>query len=267
MADETRKLNVFISYSRDDLTFADQLHAALPAFSFDVTIDRENIPGGDAWKKRLGVLIRDADSVVFVLSPSSARSPTCAWEVDEAVSLGKRIFPVLSRPLEGATPPPQLADLNYIYCYPEPNFPGSGFGKGLADLASALNTDPDWVLEHTRYLRLAKEWEEVRKPSDRRLLSAADIARAKTWISGRPPTAAPPTALQLDFIRASEDEDSRRKDAEAKRLVEIADAQTREAGAQRREVEAQKRAAEQARRVVSRTRLGLAAAILLALAV
>jgi hypothetical protein len=74
MADETRKVNVFISYSRDDLAFADQLHAALPAFGYGVTIDRESIPGGDAWKKRLGVLIRDADSVVFVLSPSSSRA-------------------------------------------------------------------------------------------------------------------------------------------------------------------------------------------------
>ena len=31
MVDETRKLNVFISYSRDDLAFADQLYAALEA--------------------------------------------------------------------------------------------------------------------------------------------------------------------------------------------------------------------------------------------
>ena len=163
MADENRKLNVFISYSRDDLAFADQLHAALSAFGFGVTIDRDSISGGDAWKKRLGVLIRDADSVVFVLSPSSARSSVCAWEVAEAV-LGKRVFPVMCRPLEGEAPPPQLADLNAIHFYAEPKFPGSGFGKGLADLASSLNTDFDWLREHTRYLRLAKEWEEVGKP-------------------------------------------------------------------------------------------------------
>ncbi|MBV8106536.1 MAG: TIR domain-containing protein, partial [Hyphomicrobiales bacterium] len=215
------KLNVFISYSRDDLAFADQLHAALPAFGFGVTIDRESISGGDAWKKRLGVLIRDADSVIFVLSPSSARSEICAWEVEEAVSLGKRVFPVLSRPLEGATPPPQLTDLNYIYGYSEPNVPGSGLGKGLADLASALNTDLDWVREQTRYLRLAKEWEEVGKPPDRRLLSAPDIALAKAWVESRPRTAAEPTALQLDFIKASEDEAERQKSAEAQRVRDL----------------------------------------------
>ena len=76
------KLRVFISYSRDDLYFADQLDAALDACG----------------------LISEADTVVFVLSPASARSEICAWEVEEAARLGKRILPVNCRPLEGASP-------------------------------------------------------------------------------------------------------------------------------------------------------------------
>src|SRR5271169_4525957 len=79
------KLNVFISYSRDDLGFADQLDAALGLAGFGTSIDRQGISGGEEWEKRLGALIRDADTIVFVLSPSSARSKTCAWEVEEAV--------------------------------------------------------------------------------------------------------------------------------------------------------------------------------------
>ena len=77
MAESTHqgdKLNVFISYSRDDLAFADQLRAALLGYDFAVTIDRESITTGEDWEKRLGILIRDADTIVFVLSPSSARS-------------------------------------------------------------------------------------------------------------------------------------------------------------------------------------------------
>lgn len=82
-----------VTYSRNDLDFADQLRVALQGFGFGVTIDRDDSIGGDAWKKRLSDLIRDADTVVFVLSPSSANSPTCAWEVKEAVVLGKREKP------------------------------------------------------------------------------------------------------------------------------------------------------------------------------
>jgi len=41
------KLRVFISYSRDDLYFANQLDAALKAYGFECFIDREGISGGD----------------------------------------------------------------------------------------------------------------------------------------------------------------------------------------------------------------------------
>jgi hypothetical protein len=227
MAETTRKsgkLNVFIAYSRDDLDFADVVDAALRLGGFETTLDRHGISPGEDWKKRLGVLIRDCDTIAFVTSPSSARSEICAWEAKEAVQLGKRIVPVLARALGDAKPPPELAGLEYIICYREPKRPGSGFGPGLTSLAEALNTDLDWLREHTRYLRLAKEWEEVRKPSDRRLLSAADIALANTWVADRPEKAAPPTALQFEFFRASEAEDIRQKSAEAQRLREAEEA-------------------------------------------
>jgi hypothetical protein len=245
------RLNVFISYSRDDLAFADQLRAALLAYDFAVTIDRESITSGEDWKQRLGVLIRDADTIVFVLSPSSARSPVCAWEATEAVSLGKRIIPILCRALDDAVPPPELSALQYTYFYEEPKFPGTGFGTGLNSLRLALNADPEWLREHTRYLRLAKEWVEVGKPSDRRLLSAADIALANKWIAGQPVKATPPTDLQLDFIKASETEDERRKSEQEEQLKNIADARAGEA--------------EQAKRVARRTLAGLAAAVTFAL--
>ena len=56
------KLRVFISYSRDDLKFADQLDAALNACGFECFIDRQGISGGEEWKRRLGNLISEAES-------------------------------------------------------------------------------------------------------------------------------------------------------------------------------------------------------------
>jgi hypothetical protein len=229
--------------------------------------------GGEDWKARLSSLIRDADTVVFVLSPSSAQSDICAWEVAEAVRLGKRIIPVVSSPLGGVKSPRELADRDYTYFYPEPKSPGSGFGPGLLRLAAALNTDLDWLREHTRYLRLATEWEEVGKPPDRRLLSAADIALANEWATRRPAKAPELTALQCEFISASDAEDIRRQSVEAQRLREVAEAQAARSAAladreeaQKREAAAQKREAEEARRVVHRTRVGAAVALVLAVA-
>jgi WD40 repeat protein len=254
VADETRKLNVFISYSRDDLEFADVVDAALRLGGFATTLDRHGISPGEDWKKRLGALIRDSDTVVFVTSPLSAKSEICAWEVKEAIRLGKRIVPVLSRALGDAKPPPELADLDYIFCYAEPKRPGSGFGPGLVSLSEALNTDLDWLREHTRYLQRAIEWDAGARAVNR-LLSGPDIEAAKSWASSRPKNAPEPTELQRDFIKASETEEARQRSAEAQRLKEIEqaqadrgkalaereEAQKREAGAQKREVEAQKR--------------------------
>src|SRR5262245_47157521 len=241
------KLRVFISYSRDDLYFANQLDAALKAYGFECFIDREGISGGEEWKQRLGNLIGDADTVVFVLSPTSASSEICAWEVGEAARLGKRILPVNCRPLEGAIPPPRLRDLNYIFFYADSKVFDSGFGTGLLSLVAALNTDFDWLREHTRYLQRATEWDRGGRPANR-LLSGDDIAEAKAWVTRRPKNAPEPTALHLDFIRASEEEAEARSSAQRKQLEAMAVAQAERETALADREEALKQAADAQRR-------------------
>ena len=271
---EGGKLGVFISYSRDDLDFADQLDAALRLSGFFTTFDRHGISGGENWQRRLGALIRDADTVAFVLSPSSAKSDVCRWEVEEAVRLGKRLLPVLCRPLEDAPPPPALADLNYIFFYHEPKSPGSGFGTGLARLVDALNSDLDWLREHTRYLQRATEWDAGGRPANR-LLSGPDIETAKAWAARQPKKAPAPTELQLEFIRDSQAEEGRRQSSEQeRRLEELAgtiaarEAAAVEALAQAAQTEKEAaKAAEvaQAKRAVKNARFGLAVALALAI--
>ncbi|HEY7246742.1 MAG TPA: TIR domain-containing protein [Xanthobacteraceae bacterium] len=256
------KLNVFISYSRDDLSFADQLDAALELLVFATALDRHGISGGEDWRRRLGALILDADTVVFVLSPASAASEICAWEVSEAARLGKRIIPVLCRPLDGVNPPSQLADLNYIHFYDEPKSPGSGFGTGQVRLVTALNTDLEWLREHTRLFQRATEWDRGGR-LEIRLLSGSDIAAAKAWVARRPRDAPEPTTLHLDFIRASEQVDETRRNNERRRLEEITAAQAERAKALEEREIAQKREAVQSRRVVRRTLAGLVVALLL----
>src|SRR5215831_1700228 len=244
---DTGKLRVFISYSRDDLKFADQLDAALNACGFECVIDRQGISGGEDWKRRLGNLIREVDTVVFVLSPTSARSEICAWEVEEAARLNKRILPVNCRPLEGTSPPPRLRDLNYIFFYEDPKVSDSGFGTGLASLIAALNTDFDWLREHTRYLQRATEWDRGGRPANR-LLSGDDIADAKAWLARRPKNAPEPTALHLDFIRASEEEAEARASAQRKQLEAMAAAQAERETALHEAEEALKQAADAQRK-------------------
>ena len=65
-------LKVFVSYSRADLAFADQLVRILEDRGFEPRIDRHDIDPGEKWKDRLGALLFECDKVVFVLTRHSA---------------------------------------------------------------------------------------------------------------------------------------------------------------------------------------------------
>ena len=74
---------------------------------------------------------------------------------------------------------------------------------GLNALVRALNTNVEWLREHTRYLTLARSWDEAGR-RDNRLLFGTDITAVKDWVGRRPKSAPELTELHLDFIRASE---------------------------------------------------------------
>jgi hypothetical protein len=64
------KLKVFISYSRKDSTaFVDELVAGLEYGGFAPFLDRHDIVAGEEWEARLGGLIEQSDTVVFIVSP------------------------------------------------------------------------------------------------------------------------------------------------------------------------------------------------------
>jgi WD40 repeat protein len=237
------KLKTFISYSRQDLAFADQLVAVLEWQGFLPIIDRKGIHGAERWEERLGQLILEADIVVFVLSPASAESPVCAWEVEEAGRRNKRIIPVLCRPLEGQQPHPRLRDLNYIHFYEEKDVPGSGFGTGQVRLIEALSVDIEWLREHTRLEELAARWDAGGRIGDQ-LLRGSELAAYKAWRDRRPANAPELTALQRAFLGASEEEEANRAGAERKRLDEMAAAQAEREKALAEAQAAMQRAAE-----------------------
>ncbi len=241
------RLGVFISYSRRDcLDFAPQLAKALELLGHRAILDLQGISGAEAWQPRLREMILEADTVVFVMSPESARSEICAWEVEEAYKLGKRIIPLIALPLGEQKPPERLRQLHYIHFYSEPTVPGSGFGQGLAKLDAALKADLGWLRQHRDVLLRAEAWEAKGRDPDR-LLRGSALLEAERWAASRPITAPDLTDLQRGYLaasRAGEDADAaarEREVAERERLAReaIAAAERAEAAAKKAE-EAQK---------------------------
>jgi formylglycine-generating enzyme required for sulfatase activity len=191
------KLKVFVSYSRRDAAFADQLVSGLELCGFDAYFDTEDIAPGEPWKERLGRLIRDADTVVFVLSPSSIASKICVWELAETERLSKRLLPIVRQHVPDNEVPNQLRNPNWIF-FTEDRF----FLKNLGELASALRTDLEWIREHTRFAELATSWVE-RGRSPGHLLPSGEIDNAQAWLAKRPKEAPQITMQQQTFIDAS----------------------------------------------------------------
>ena len=77
-----KKLNVFISYSRQDIEFVDRLQAALKNRGIEAFVDRRDIEKAEEWWARIKQLITEADTIVFTLSPGSVNSRVCNDEVD-----------------------------------------------------------------------------------------------------------------------------------------------------------------------------------------
>ena len=115
VATEPTTLKVFVSYSRKDEDFAQDLLAGLQVGGFEPYLDKHDIAAGEDWEARLGRLIEAADTVVFVISPDAVASERCAWEVECTVSLKKRLLPIVWRRVEEAQVPPRLKQLNYIF--------------------------------------------------------------------------------------------------------------------------------------------------------
>ncbi len=199
-AETTGKLRVFLSYSRKNSAFVEELAIALETFGFDVRIDKRSIEPGEPWEARLERLLQESDTVVFVISPEFVASERCVWEINKAAGMGKRLMPVIQQFVPETQVPERLRRLNYTY------FAGDGhsFAKGLAGLTKALNTDLEWIREHTRIADLAERW-RARNRSEALLLRGEDIVTAKRWAAKQQPKDAPkPTLLQTEFIGASE---------------------------------------------------------------
>ena len=193
------KLKVLVLHSGGDIEFADKLVDGLANDGrFEVSIDRDPKTQDENWKTGLGTLIANAETIVFILSPESAQASMCAWMVEHAHELSKRIIPVLPRPLGGIGAPNQLSHRNYVR-FDE----ARSFKDGLKALVASLNTDIDWLREHTRLYARARKWEDAGQPNNQ-LLTGADIPAAKAWTFDRPKNAPKPTELHMKFISASE---------------------------------------------------------------
>jgi hypothetical protein len=200
--------DLFISYARSDSRdFVARLSAALEERGQDTWVDLEDIPAASVWNDDLRAGIASSDSFCFVISPTSVTSQHCRTELDYAVGLGKRLLPVLHLEVPDAEVPEAVAVRNWI---PQTGRFADDFDGSLATLITAIETDLDWVREHTRWGLRATEW--AARGEDHSLLArGSDLDQAEAFLSGGGGKEPQPTELQGRYVLASRRAASRRQ--------------------------------------------------------
>lgn len=206
MTGNADQLVVFVSYSRAQVHFADELELYLSNQNHKVLLDRHGISKGEDFQARLGEMILDCDTVVFILSDESARSDVCAWEIEEATRLSKRILVVtLSDLSDGINAPQDLAGIDWIHCWNNPAVPGSSQTKGLIELDTALRTDVHWLRQCTEYQRQAANWARRGKKSESPILLRDDLlTEALEFAKNTPANEDLPDEVAEFFAKSSE---------------------------------------------------------------
>ena len=232
---------VFISYARTDQGFARDIHAALQKVNRDTWIDWRSIPDSAKWRAEIFAAIEAADNFVFVISPDSVKSWMCGQEVSHAFTNNKRLITILYHPVESKKLLPALAQTQWI------DYPNLGFEQTFERLIRALDTDLDWVRQHTRLFMRAAEWKANGRDNGF-LLHGMELRDAIRWLEQAATIKdRKPTEIHEQYIRASEEWEA----GEVQRLTEL----TEEKEQQRQEAKRQKRQAVNARRKAERERL------------
>lgn len=211
----SERANVFISYSRRNKEFVQQLHSALEATGREVWVDWESIPVAGDWWQEIQLGIELADTFLFVLSADSVTSKVCGQEIEEALKHNKRLVPVVFEEVPPDQVHPELARLNWIFLRP-----GDDFHQGFQRLLAALDQDLDYVRAHTRLLVRALDWERHGR-DDSYLLRGSDLDRAQEHLTQGTRQEPRPTDLHHRYVRASAEAEAALQDGDLGRQAAV----------------------------------------------
>lgn len=194
--------SLMISYSRKDKVFVKQLYDGLVAKGFapeDIWVDWEGIPLSADWMAEITKGIQSSNAFIFVISPDSVASEVCKKEIELAVESNKRFIPILYRePGKESKLHEKISSHNWVFIRDEQEL-----DKTLPALVEAINTDLDWLAQHTRLFNRAKEW-DAKGRNDSYLVRGNDLQDAETFIgqgaAGKEPA---PTPLHVEYVQAA----------------------------------------------------------------
>lgn len=248
------QVDVFISYSRRDVAFTRRLFDRLEGQGRTTWVDWESIPYSVDWWQEIQDGIDSANNVVCVVSTGWLTSEMCNKEFAYAVLRNKRIIPVLRVELDEKQVKTAWIDqpweaqarenldalkrINWLYSRkrsdgheylpdaapsPDADAPANdidNFEQAVQNLIRTIETDNDFIKQHTRLLIGAREWETANR-NESYLLHDLELDSAQAWLARSQTKTPKPTPLHLEYITASAAYRARLIAAEAERKQQL----------------------------------------------
>ena len=192
---------VFLSYPTQERETMEKIRSSLRRESITVWTNSTDIQTGEAFEYAIDRGIEEADNFVYLLSPDSIDSTYCQKELELAVSLNKRIIPILVRETDPERVPSLLQTLQYIDL--TDNVKEEDYLLDESELLRILRQDAAYYDRHKVLLTKALKWKRQNEnPSI--ALRGHNLRSAEAWLKvARTRTTNTPTALHEEFITHS----------------------------------------------------------------
>ncbi len=180
LGESSRKVNLFISYSRDPSTpLARGMYEHLKD-KYDVWYDKVSIPHGEDFKISIEKGIRNCDNFLYIISTRAVQSPYCQAELDTAKEYGKRIIPIQQEvDVENDLIDGDIRDINRIF--PIETGKDQWDYEALEDqIQKVASLEEDLVSTHTNFLRRGVTW-KMEDFNTKVLMYDEDIQQYEKW--------------------------------------------------------------------------------------
>lgn len=122
---------IFISYAREDIEFAQQLSKDLMDAGHKAWFD-PSIKAGEDWEAAIETKLKESGAVIVILSGNSLRSKWVQHEGSMAYALNKSIYPLLIEPVESGELP------LWSRKFQNHSFVDTSYSEALSDLIDVL---------------------------------------------------------------------------------------------------------------------------------
>ncbi|MBL8134373.1 MAG: toll/interleukin-1 receptor domain-containing protein [Anaerolineae bacterium] len=95
MSSATKDYQVFLSYTASDREWVAAFRRSLQNLSLHHWFDISNVEPGERFSDTLEAALRQSDTLIVFISPSSVKSSAVLFEIGAAIAGKKRIIPVL----------------------------------------------------------------------------------------------------------------------------------------------------------------------------